>query len=69
MLFFKRQAVHESGHFCAVSQANQTATKFILIFVATIAGRVDLHGNRVSWCVDPLVHFGQVGIDLAMHRI
>ena len=55
-------AIHESGHFGALPEASQTTAQFVLVPVATLAGRVDLHGHSLSGRVGPPLHPGQVRI-------
>lgn len=53
-------AIHESGHFGALSEARETAAQFILLLVAALLGRLDLHGDGLFGRFSAALHSGQV---------
>lgn len=53
-------AIHESRHFGALSEASETTAQFILLLVAALLGRLDLHGDGLFGRFSAALHSGQV---------
>lgn len=54
-------AIYEFRHISFISETGQATTKFIFIFIAALARRMDLHGHGLFRCISTAIHFGTVG--------
>ena len=48
-------------------KADEKASQLILLYVSTIVGCVDLHGNGVPWGLSTFIHSRQVQMVIYVH--